>query len=227
MKFLKKLYQYVTKYDFEENNVLDQLRRYEIKDSVLDVGCGYGRMLGFLRLNRINASGVDVNKTLVASCVAQGFSCYSVEEFSGVEKKWDAILMIHVIEHMGPGECFRFIDSYLDRLNHGGILIIATPLLTNYFYEDFDHVKPYLPSGIQMVFGEYDAQVQFRSRNKLLLLELTYKKYFYRLVNYRFVYLPKFKWLNPFVFFLSAFIFKMSFGLLGKKDGWIGVFKKI
>jgi len=61
--------------------------------------------------------------------------------------------MSHIIEHFAPHDLLPFIDSYLHRLQPGGRLIICTPLLTKNFYNDFDHVKPYQPVGIGMVFG--------------------------------------------------------------------------
>jgi predicted SAM-dependent methyltransferase len=60
--------------------------------------------------------------------------------------------MSHVIEHFSPKDLIPFLDDYLDRLKVGGRLVIAIPLLTPYFYDDFDHVKPYHPMGILMVF---------------------------------------------------------------------------
>lgn len=225
---IKKLYRKLINYDVEEKILLSYLNKYSDKGSVLDVGCGYGRMLKYLRANNINASGVEINPEIVASCRRDGLSCISVEEFGDLSlQQWDCILMFHIIEHMEPDKCFEFIDQYLDFLKPGGVLVVATPLLTDYFFEDFDHIKPYLPLGIQMVFGESSAQVQFRSRNKIELLDLRYKKYFYRFIHQRFVYLPRFKLLMPFIYALSALIFKFSFGVLGKKDGWIGVFRKI
>ncbi len=225
---IKKLYRKLINYDVEEKILLSYLNKYSDKGSVLDVGCGYGRMLKYLRANNINASGVEINPEIVASCRRDGLSCISVEEFGDLSlQQWDCILMFHIIEHMEPDKCFEFIDQYLDFLKPGGVLVVATPLLTDYFFEDFDHIKPYLPLGIQMVFGESSAQVQFCSRNKIELLDLRYKKYFYRFIHQRFLYLPRFKLLMPFIYALSALIFKFSFGVLGKKDGWIGVFRKI
>ncbi len=226
---IKNLYRGLIKYDLEEKTLLSYLYKYSGKGDVLDVGCGYGRMLKLMESHGINATGVEINTEIVATCLNDGLSCVSVADFFSdinPHKKWDAILMFHVIEHMEPEKCFEFIDQYLDLLKLGGVLIIATPLLTDYFFEDFDHIKPYLPLGIQMVFGADKAQVQFRSRNKIQLQDLWYKRFFYRPTHQRFVYLPRSKLLMPLINALSALLFKLSFGLIGKKDGWVGVFIK-
>ena len=226
---IKKLYRNLIKYDLEEKKLLSYLDQYSRGAAVLDVGCGYGRMLKLLKANGINAIGVDINPEIVASNCREGLNCLSVTDFASSlnpQKSWDAILMFHVVEHMDPEKCFEFIDYYLDLLKPGGILVIATPLLTEYFYEDFDHIKPYLPIGIQMVFGTENAQVQFSSRNKIEILDVWYKKYFYRPTHQRFVYLPQGRLLMLFINALSALVFKMTFGVVGKKDGWVGVFRK-
>ena len=230
IKLLKKIYYLILKYTLEENKLLYFLNKYtKTEASVLDVGCGYGRILRLLASEKYNALGVEINPEIVNSNLADGINCLTVNDFlcgDEAEKKWDAIIMFHVIEHLSADDCFKFIDSYLDCLKPNGILVIATPIFTNYFYEDFDHVKPYLPLGLQMVFGDTNAQVQYRSRNKLQMIDLWYKKYYYRLTNYRIIYLPRCGFIMPIFNAFSALLFKISFGVLGKKDGWMGVFRK-
>ena len=227
---IKNLYQKLTHYSSEDKKLLSFLRKYVKKNDVLDVGCGYGRILRLLETQNYNALGVEINPEIVDACNRGGLNCVTVDDFfngNNAQKKWDVIVMFHVIEHLEPEKCFEFMDQYLDFLKPGGLLVIATPLLTPYFYEDFDHIKPYLPLGIQMVFGEKSAQVQFRSRNKIELIDLWYKKYFYRLTNQRFLYIQKYRWIVTITNIISALIFKVSFGFLGKKDGWMGVFRKL
>ena len=55
--------------------------------------------------------------------------------------------MSHVIEHFAPSDLLVFMDGYIDLLRPGGHLIIATPLMSPYFYDDFDHIKPLSTSG--------------------------------------------------------------------------------
>jgi len=225
---IKNIYHKITSYALEEKKLLSYIEKYVEHKEVLDVGCGYGRILQLLKSKKYNALGVEINPEIVDECNRMNLPCVTVDSFMKEysSKKWDAIVMFHVIEHLESDKCFEFIDSYLDCLKPGGILIIATPLLTEYFYEDFDHVKPYLPVGIQMVFGEQNAQVQYRSRNKIELIDLWYKRYFYRVINQRFLYFPRSKLTMPIINLFSALVFKMSFSVLGKKDGWLGVFRK-
>ena len=231
IELFKKIYYSILKYTLEEKKLLYFLNKYtKSESSVLDVGCGYGRLLRLLDSKKYHTLGVEINPEIVNLNIADGIHCLTVNDFlcgDEAKKKWDAIIMFHVIEHLSPDDCFKFIDSYLDHLKPNGVLVIATPLFTEYFYEDFDHVKPYLPLGLQMVFGDKNAQVQYHSRNKLQMIDLWYKKYFYRLTNYRIIYFPRYRFIIPIFTAFSALLFKISFGILGKKDGWMAVFRKI
>ena len=155
-------------------------------------------------------------------------NCVGLEEFEAEEKVYDIVLMSHIIEHFEPIQLKDFIDYYLDRLKDGGHLIIATPLLTKYFYEDFDHVKPYSPSGVLMVFGPEAAQVQYRSRNKLVLEDLWYRRSYFRIFFAKGRYLKSgMSRVIQVLHLLSVTVYRISFRLIGKKDGWMGVFRKI
>jgi len=215
-------------YDLEEKKVIEFIAHYFPKGSILDIGCGYGRILELIPADRYEALGIDLNDKIVEACKAKGLNCFTPTIFKDeIDLKFDVMLMLHVIEHMSPYDCFNFIDGYLDRLKEGGILIIATPILTDYFFEDFDHIKPYYPVGINMVFSGNDAQVQYYSRNKLKMIDLWYKRYFYRSINSKSVYFPTGKFLYTLSNLLFALLFKISLGLVGKKDGWVGVFRKV
>lgn len=227
MSFINIIQRKILKYDLEERQVLRFIKSYCPGGSLLDVGCGYGRMLELIPPDKYEAFGVDLNAEIVRACNAKGLNCFTPKDFLGAERpQFDVILMLHVIEHMNPDECFKFIDAYLDKLKDGGILIIATPILTEYFFEDFDHIKPYYPAGINMVFSGDGAQVQYYSRNKLRMVDLWYKKYFYRLTNAKFIYFPTNRFFQVLSKLLFALLFKASYGLVGRRDGWVGVFCK-
>jgi SAM-dependent methyltransferase len=192
------------------------------------VGCGYGRNLKSLRAAGFTrVTGVEKNNHIIKSVRQEGYICLGLDTFAETTEQFDVILMSHVIEHFSPDALLDFMETYLDRLVSGGILVIATPLLGDYFYDDFDHVKPYLPTGILNIFGKSRAQVQFYSRNHLELSDLWFRRDFHKFVYYRAAYLKTpMTWLLRLVNVFSALIFRASFGWIGKVDGWVGVFKK-
>lgn len=143
------------------------------------------------------------------------------------DTSFDLILMSHVIEHFAPSPLIDFMDEYLDLLRPGGHLIIITPLSSDYFYDDFDHVKPHQPTGIKMVFGDETAQVQFYSRNKLTLKDVWFRKSHFRIHHdrSRHVRSPRTVILRALDYF-SMFLYLLTFRFFGKKDGWLGLFQK-
>ncbi len=194
---------------------------------VLDVGCGHGRMLALLHAAGFEATGVEINPKIVASVRKAGLRCLSLDELNRSDDQYDVLLMAHIIEHFSPDDLLRFMDAYLDRLKPGGRLVIATPLMTEYFYDDFDHIRPYQPSGIQMVFGEGTPQVQYSSRNKLTLQELWFRRSPKRISYARARYLPtRGSWALLALDFLASAAFLLSARLFGTVNGWVGVFEK-
>jgi SAM-dependent methyltransferase len=231
LALLKNAYRSIITHDVELTALLKLVDKYGRQDRgksrILDVGCGYGRNLAALCSTAHDVLGVDIRHEVVAANKRNGLPCLSVEHFKQTSDTYDIVLMSHVIEHFAPLELMEFLDSYLDRLKIGGRLIIATPLMSNYFYDDFDHIKPYQPIGIIAVFGSDCAQVQYASRNKLALRDIWFRKNYFRFRFRRGKYIK-----SPaarvwqLLEFLSAIVFTLSFHTLGKTDGWIGIFEK-
>ena len=194
---------------------------------VLDMGCGYGRLLRLMAASGLNAVGVEINPEIVEANRKAGLVCWSAEEFERSTEQFDAILMAHVIEHFAPAELLKFMDSCLDHLKPGGRLIVATPLMSDYFYDDFDHVKPYQPTGILMVFGEGSAQVQYYARNRLALLDIWFRRSPLRISHSRWRYVRSpWRYILFALDFVAAFAYLISAGSIGKTNGWVGVFEK-
>ena len=120
-------------------------RRNKSSLYILDVGCGRGRNLKFLKALGHEVVGVDVNPEIVAANCRANLQTLTVDEARKMSDGFDVLLCSHIIEHFAPAQLLEFLNEWLDRLQVGGCLIILTPLMSPYFYVDFDHVKPYLP----------------------------------------------------------------------------------
>ena len=228
--FIKSLHEKILSLDGETGVMMDFIEA-AIRSSgprILDVGCGYGRLLEQLTHRGLDATGVDINSNIVADNVRRGLRCVTTDEFSKSDGAYDVIIMSHVIEHFPPEPLVAFMDQYLDRLRIGGRLIIATPLLSDYFYDDFDHIKPYQPAGLLMVFGGTKAQVQYYGRNQLELRELWFRKSPLRVSFARSRYLRSpLRHLITLFDFIGALAFFASCRLLAVTNGWVGVFERI
>jgi SAM-dependent methyltransferase len=195
---------------------------------VVDVGCGYGRYLRLLAARGIDALGVEVNPAIVDKNNAAGLRCVTPERFEASGTRARVLLMAHVIEHFAPRDLLAFLDRWLERLEPGGELVIATPLESPHFYDDFDHVKPYHPEGLQMVFSGGSAQVQYWSKHRLELVDIVFRRSPWRATLAR----PLYKggpgaWPHYAANALAALAFRLSGGILGRKTGWIGRFRKL
>lgn len=215
--------------DTERDLILQFAQKVSDKThKILDVGCGYGRLLKPLSDKGFVVEGVEKNQKIVSHNQQQGICCHDFESFDKTNNKYHTIILSHIIEHFSPPDLVEFIDYYLNRLEPNGHLVIATPAISDYFYDDFDHVKPYLPTGLLMVFGEKSAQVQYYAKNRIRLKDLMFRVSPYSLRNFKSVYIKtKYTKLLQFINAMLGGLYLLSGKRIGKKDGWIGVFQKV
>ncbi|MBL7714859.1 MAG: methyltransferase [Bdellovibrionales bacterium] len=230
---LKRLNQSFLEVRSEDAFILRTLSRVDSsrQAQILEVGCGLGRLLRKVLAQGHRVRGVDANRSLIQAHQAKGLPCLQLDDLDtekGVpENSLDVLVIAHVIEHLAPNDLLGFLENYLKRLKPGGILIVATPLLTANFFDDFDHVKPYQPESLNLIFqNTTENQFQFSFPVSMQLEDLWFRRIPYRLKFYRSNFLPQsFRWLFP-VNFALGFFYALSGGFIGQKDAWTGVYRK-
>jgi len=95
---------------------------------LLDVGCGSGRYLAFMRSLGWTVQGIEPDEQ-AASCARQNFGLPVktglIEESDFPDAAFDAVTVSHVIEHVSrPG---TFLAACFRKLRPGGKLVITTP----------------------------------------------------------------------------------------------------
>ncbi len=94
----------------------------------LDVGCGIGRMLGYIDGDGV---GVEHNPTSVQVCHQRGLRAFLPDDFLASEYavpgRFDALLSAHVIEHLTPQEATDLLATYLPYVRAGGRVLLITP----------------------------------------------------------------------------------------------------
>jgi 2-polyprenyl-3-methyl-5-hydroxy-6-metoxy-1,4-benzoquinol methylase len=108
---------------------------------VLDVGCGVGRNLEHLDGNGI---GVDPNADCVDAARQRGLRAYEPHDFERLADKegwrFDALLVAHVLEHVGYEDGVSLVRGYLRYLKPNGRVVLVTPQEAGY-RSDATHVE--------------------------------------------------------------------------------------
>lgn len=101
--------------------------------SVLDLGCGHGAMIYFLRrAGYSNVLGVDVSPEQVAEAARLGIDGIHQGELLDVLRdlpphSQDVVIAFDVIEHFGKDELLTFVDEVVRVLKPGGRWLIHAP----------------------------------------------------------------------------------------------------
>lgn len=183
----KKLANHYTKQYFEERDNLDQhiaesirlfMREHKLK-SLLDVGCGTGRMVKYFCDLGFNALGCDIydgalkaarkinkkNTIIKASATKLPFK----------NNSFDMITAISVIEHLKPKEAEKFLIETKRVLKPNGSIFLVTPnyatpirLLQGkkwFAYSDPTHINFYTPKSLSALlksFGFINTKSRFK-----------------------------------------------------------------
>ena len=128
---------------------------------LLDIGCGRGELLSYLRRQGITARGIDLNRVMVRVCQDAGHDVAQGDVIAYLRSVPDqslaAVTGFHIIEHL-PFETLYLLFAECYRvLKRGGFILFETPNPENIlvgshtFYHDFTHRNPVTPSAIQFL----------------------------------------------------------------------------
>lgn len=203
------------------------LGRFGPQMRILDVGCGRGRRLALLtEMGFSRSTGVDVSEESVAAARDAGYDALTPDEWAARGDEYDVALFSHVVEHFAPAPLIEFMDGYLDQVVRGGHVLVVTPTASEHFWLDFDHIKPYYPHGFKDFFSGGGTQTSHVSRHRLKLVEVDFRRSPYTFKLTRGQLLKRdVRW--PHVCnYASALAFWATGGLVGRRTGWLGLFKK-
>lgn len=142
---------------------------------VIDIGCGRGEWLELLAEQGINATGIDLNQSMINGCRERGFSAECADAITYLRQQPEgslaAVTGFHIIEHLSFETLIALFDAALRALNKDGLIIFETPNPENLvvgacnFYYDPTHQHPIVP-----VVAEFIARQRGFARSEILRL---------------------------------------------------------
>lgn len=211
----------------DRGNLKRLLNLYVTKDmSILDVGCGIGENISLLEsLGYKEVVGTDISREMVSTAREAGHEVYVPDEIP--ERKYDVLLFSHVIEHIGYPEIIGFFEGFFAKAKSPALVIIVTPVLYDAFFNDVDHIKPYYPDGLMMLFSRNKISRQYSSRFTLSLLDIYYRRA--PLIPYNIRIRHSARIIDRIIYqFLArgmSFIKIASFGLVARVTGYAAAFR--
>ncbi|MBX9899424.1 MAG: class I SAM-dependent methyltransferase [Burkholderiaceae bacterium] len=138
-----------------------QRQKNLIRANVVDVGCGRGEWLELLDENDIPAMGVDLNASMVDSCICAGLFAKCGDAIRILQEmpagSVGAVTAFHLIEHLPFERLIALFDAAKEALCEGGVIIFETPNPENLkvgacnFYMDPTHLNPVVPQVAEFI----------------------------------------------------------------------------
>ena len=154
----------------------DYIQYYENGDPVLDIGCARGEFLELLNEHKIEAYGIDINKTMVAYCEKKGLHAEYGDALVHLEtlpdNSLDGIFIGHLVEHFSVEDLQKLLHLCFSKLRTHKYLILETPnpqslyTLSHHFYKDLSHRNPLDPEALLHLVkstGFEDARLEFKN----------------------------------------------------------------
>lgn len=131
--------------------------------SVLEIGCGTGLFLAYLRSRGIeDFVGIDIDPRLaevVPAAVRDRFRAVDVWAFLAEDPApgpFDRVAMFDVIEHFTADDAARLLEALRPRMRPGGRLVLKTPNAASpwglqYRYGDLTHKAAFTPGSLRQL----------------------------------------------------------------------------
>lgn len=135
------------------------------RKAVLEIGPGYGEIMDYLieSKNYKDYTAIDNSADVVSYCCAKHPDRVShIQDLRSFLvgnslKKYSAVIMLHVLEHIPKDEIIPTIELLRDALDEGGVLIVEVPNIANpivgvyMYHSDFTHQTPFTTDSLLFV----------------------------------------------------------------------------
>ncbi len=155
------------------------LYEFYFKDKkTLDVGCGEGE---FLRLNKNAIVGVDLNERTVKKLIEDGYVAKvgSATDLPFPDATFERVHCRNVIEHMAIPDAYKLLKEAGRVLESGGLLVLASEVVTKKFWDTFGHVKPYPPHAIIKLLRD-ESREEFEKLEGFVYVDTLYFGDYYK-----------------------------------------------
>lgn len=140
-----------------DHKVLPHLNNFAKDSLILELGCGPGYLLDYLKLNGFNnITGVDISREQVELANSKGHNVLLDDIFNYLRNssnKYDIIFAFDLIEHFTKDELLELTNLIYNSLSDAGLFIIRTPNGQGYFsghiiYGDLTHQTIFTPNSL-------------------------------------------------------------------------------
>ncbi len=166
--------------------VLKSIKKYIFKKqiSILDVGCGTGKLLQILKKFYPNITGFDYNPEAIKLANKRNVNCILADIKNWNFQKYDVIISLDLLCYFNYKETAQIINTFSNALNPKGIIIInlpAFPILKRHhdlavgIKQRFTikKLKKILPENLKIEILSY--------RLPILFIVIIFKKFFQKL----------------------------------------------
>jgi len=139
--------EYYSHYDIP--NYLMKVLPKEQDANILDIGCGFGQTLRSLRdKGYTNLTGIDINDESILQCKKINLDVTKIDDVISYskesEKKFDFIIMSHVLEHIEKDKIIDNLRAIRNLLSERGKYCVMVPNAQSntgsyWRFEDFTH----------------------------------------------------------------------------------------
>ena len=187
---------YKLSFDYYDKFLKPHLKLSDDK-KILELGCGIGGLLYFLKKSGCeNYLGVDISEEQLSICQKYVTTKVVNEDVLNFlkkhEHKYDLIVLLDLIEHLGKDKILQFIELLYKTLNVNGRILLRTPNMGSLFglrsrYIDFTHEVGFTEESVkqvfcQMAFSNIEVYNTYIGSKRLLAIKL-YQRLLEKLYN--------------------------------------------
>ena len=190
------------------------VRKYSKGENILDVGCGSGEFLNYCKSKGSNTFGVELNdKPREFARKSYGLEIREkLSDFPETEFAFDCITLWHVLEHIHDlNETMNLLQQ---RLNPGGLLVIALPNFASWDAEHFHRFWAAYDLPRHLYHFNADVFKNFASKHNYKILKILPQK-----LDSFYISLISEKYMHGKSNLLKAFILGAYSNLAARKEG--------